>query len=65
MNARRRKEVSVVREEGRQAARTGRHPQTNPYPISNSNWYQWHRGYDEGIMEQARQEPNEEDLWGV
>lgn len=46
MTPRRRKEVERVREEGRTAARAGRHPQTCPYH-NTSDQGQWLRGYYE------------------
>lgn len=50
----RRQEIAVVRQEGFDAAMTGKHEQTNPYrPHLSANFDQWRRGYAEG--EVARQ----------
>lgn len=47
----RRQRVRAVREEGAQAFRSGRHCQTNPYPPSNMDHYQWTSGYDAAEQE--------------
>lgn len=44
MNQRRREIVARLREEGREAARAGRHVQTNPY--RNCDGFQWFQGYE-------------------
>lgn len=52
---RRRKEiVQRVREEGRQAALAGKHPQTNPHKFMDA--FQWRSGYMAGLDELEAQE---------
>lgn len=52
----RRKEiVTLVRQEGFDAAFAGKHEQTNPYG-NDMNRHQWAMGYLEGLAEKQRQE---------
>lgn len=51
MTPARRALVTKIRAEGRAARVAGRHPQTNPYPVSSENRHQWDRGWQEAEWE--------------
>jgi ribosome modulation factor len=48
---RRREIIKRVRAEGRKAALEGKHADTNPYPVYDSDRHQWWRGYMEQLDE--------------
>lgn len=52
--SRRKKEIARIRTEGYEAARLGRHYQTNPYPEYSSDRHQWWAGYLQYQREQQQ-----------